>query len=95
MRRRGHDHGGVSSRGLQGSGFSGRGDRIGTKANADKVAKRWGVPQYDSPEDLMRDQTIEILDITSPPDQQPALIKLALQQSTTRRSSLRSPALSP
>ena len=52
-----------------------------TKANADKVAKRWAIPKvYDSPEDLIRDETIEILDIAFPPDQQPALIKLALQQ---------------
>src|SRR6476620_12484560 len=52
-----------------------------TKANAEKVAKRWGIPKvYGSPEDLIRDEGIEILDIAYPPDQQPALIKLALQQ---------------
>src|SRR5882757_2862255 len=52
-----------------------------TKANAEKVAKRWGIPKvYDSPEDLIRDRTIEVLDIAYPPDQQPALIKLALEQ---------------
>jgi predicted dehydrogenase len=52
-----------------------------TKANAEKVAKRWGIPKvYDSPEDLIRDEAIEILDIAFPPDRQPALIKLALHQ---------------
>jgi predicted dehydrogenase len=52
-----------------------------TKANADKVAKRWGIPRvHTTPEDLIRDETIEILDIAYPPDQQPALIKLALEQ---------------
>jgi predicted dehydrogenase len=52
-----------------------------TKANAEKVAKRWGIPKvYDSPEDLIRDETIEILDIAFPPNQQPSLIKNALEQ---------------
>jgi predicted dehydrogenase len=52
-----------------------------TKANAEKVAKRWGIPKvHTTPEDLIRDETIEILDIAYPPDQQPALIKLALEQ---------------
>jgi predicted dehydrogenase len=52
-----------------------------TKANAEKVAKRWGIPKvHTTPEDLIRDRTIEILDIAYPPDQQPALIKLALEQ---------------
>jgi predicted dehydrogenase len=52
-----------------------------TKANAEKVAKRWGIPKvHATPEDLIRDGTIEILDIAYPPDQQPALIKLALAQ---------------
>ena len=50
-----------------------------TKANAEKVAKRWGITKvHATPEDLIRDETIEILDIAYPPDQQPALIKLAL-----------------
>lgn len=52
-----------------------------TMANAEKVAARWGIPKiHATPEDLIRDETIEILDIAYPPDQQPALIKLALQQ---------------
>ena len=49
-----------------------------TKANAEKVAKRWGIPKvYGSPQDLIRDDGIEILDIAFPPDQQPALIACA------------------
>jgi predicted dehydrogenase len=52
-----------------------------TRANAEKVAKRWGIPKvHATPEDLIRDETIEILDIAYPPDQQPALVKLALGQ---------------
>ena len=52
-----------------------------TKANAEKVAKRWGIPKvHETPEALIKDETVEILDIAFPPDQQPALIKLALQQ---------------
>jgi predicted dehydrogenase len=52
-----------------------------TMANAEKVAKRWGIPKvHTTPEDLIRDRTIEVLDIAYPPDQQPALIKLALEQ---------------
>ena len=32
-----------------------------TKANAEKVAKRWGIPKvHATPEDLIRDETIEI-----------------------------------
>lgn len=52
-----------------------------TRTNAEKVARRWGIPKvHATPEDLIRDETIEVLDIAYPPDQQPALIKLALQQ---------------
>jgi predicted dehydrogenase len=52
-----------------------------TKVSAEKVAKRWSIPKvHMTPEDLIRDETIEILDIAYPPDQQPALIKLALEQ---------------
>jgi predicted dehydrogenase len=52
-----------------------------TKANAEKVAKRWDIPNvHDTPEALIKDEAVEILDIAFPPDQQPALIKLALQQ---------------
>lgn len=52
-----------------------------TKANADKVAKRWGIPTvHDTPEALIEDKTIDILDLAFPPDQQPALIRHALKQ---------------
>src|SRR5215475_9546499 len=52
-----------------------------TPANARRVAERWGIPKvHATPEDVIRDERVEILDIAFPPDQQPALIKLALQQ---------------
>ncbi|MCB1489727.1 MAG: Gfo/Idh/MocA family oxidoreductase [Bauldia sp.] len=52
-----------------------------TKANAAKVAERWGIPKvHDTPEALIADPEIEILDIAYPPDQQPDLIRLALKQ---------------
>jgi hypothetical protein len=52
-----------------------------TKANAEEVAKRWGIPKaHTTPDELIRDETIEILDVAYPPDQQPALIKLAFEQ---------------
>jgi predicted dehydrogenase len=63
------------------AGFSVAAIASRTKANADKVANRWGIPKvHTTPEDLVEDETIEILDIAYPPDQQPALIELALQQ---------------
>src|ERR1700733_10384274 len=50
-----------------------------TRDNAEKVAQRWGIPKvHATPEDLIRDENVEILDLAFPPDQQPALIKLAL-----------------
>jgi predicted dehydrogenase len=52
-----------------------------TKANAEKVAKRWGIPNvHDTPEQLIEDPDIEIIDLAFPPDQQPALIRHALKQ---------------
>ena len=40
-----------------------------TKANAAKVAERWGIPKvHDTPEALIADPEIEILDIAYPPD---------------------------
>ena len=45
------------------------------------VALRWGIPfVHETPEHLIADPAIEILDIAYPPDQQPALIRLALRQ---------------
>ncbi|WP_421724806.1 Gfo/Idh/MocA family protein [Bauldia sp.] len=52
-----------------------------TKANAQKVADRWGIPNvHDTPEALIADPEIEILDIAFPPDQQPDLVRAALKQ---------------
>ena len=52
-----------------------------TKANAQKVADRWGIPKvHDTPEQLIEDPEIEIIDLAFPPDQQPALIRHALKQ---------------
>ena len=45
------------------------------------MANRWGIPKvHDTPEALIADPGIEILDIAYPPDQQPALIRAALKQ---------------
>ena len=52
-----------------------------TKANAQKVADRWGIPKvHDTPEQLIEDPEVEIIDLAFPPDQQPALIRHALKQ---------------
>jgi predicted dehydrogenase len=52
-----------------------------TPAHADKVAARWGIPKvYATPEALIEDPNIEIIDLAFPPDQQPALIRHALKQ---------------
>jgi predicted dehydrogenase len=52
-----------------------------TRGNAKKVAKRWGIPTvHDTPEKLIEDPSVEIIDLAFPPDQQPALIRHALKQ---------------
>ena len=52
-----------------------------TKANAAKVAERWSIPTvHETPEALIEDENVEILDLAFPPDQQPALIRHALKQ---------------
>ncbi len=52
-----------------------------TRAKAEEVARRWGIAKvHDTPEALIADETIEILDIAYPPDQQPTLIRKALAQ---------------
>ncbi|RWL86402.1 MAG: Gfo/Idh/MocA family oxidoreductase [Mesorhizobium sp.] len=52
-----------------------------TKANAAKVADRWHIPTvHDTPEQLIQDDRVEIVDLAFPPDQQPALIRHALKQ---------------
>ena len=56
-----------------------------TEANARKVADRWGIPKvHRSPEALIEDPQVEIVDIAFPPDQQPALIRHALAQPHVR-----------
>lgn len=50
-----------------------------TKSRAEDVAKRWSIPVvHDTPEALIADPDVEIVDIAYPPDQQPALIRAAL-----------------
>lgn len=50
-----------------------------TKSRAEEVAKRWSIPTvHDTPEALIADVDVEIVDIAYPPDQQPALIRAAL-----------------
>jgi predicted dehydrogenase len=52
-----------------------------TRARAEGVAARWAIPKvHDTPEALIEDPAIEIVDIAYPPDQQPALIRAALKQ---------------
>lgn len=52
-----------------------------TRANAQRVAERYGIPNvHETPEDLIADERIDVLDIAYPPDQQPALIRQALAQ---------------
>jgi|SRR5271166_1494016 len=52
-----------------------------TMSHAEEVARRWGIPKtHDSPEALIEDPQVEILDIAFPPDQQPGLIRHALRQ---------------
>src|SRR3954447_7595984 len=52
-----------------------------TKANATKVAERWGIPSvHDTPEMLIEDPKVQIIDLAYPPDLQPALIRHALRQ---------------
>jgi predicted dehydrogenase len=52
-----------------------------TRANAQKVADRWEIPTvHDTPEALIEDSQVEIIDLAFPPDRQPALIRHALRQ---------------
>jgi predicted dehydrogenase len=52
-----------------------------TPANAKTVADRWGIPKvHASPKALIEDPEVEIVDVAFPPDQQPELIRHALQQ---------------
>ena len=52
-----------------------------TRSKAAEVAVRWGIATvHDTPEALIADENIEIIDIAYPPDQQPALIRKALAE---------------
>ena len=52
-----------------------------TPAKAAAVAGRWGIGKvHDTPEALIADPSVTILDIAYPPDHQPALIRAALKQ---------------
>jgi predicted dehydrogenase len=52
-----------------------------TKAKAEAVAARYGIGRvHDTPEALIADPAVTILDIAYPPDLQPALIRAALRQ---------------
>ncbi|MHB9363756.1 Gfo/Idh/MocA family protein [Mesorhizobium sp. W067] len=52
-----------------------------TRSNAQKVAARWDIPTvHDTPEQLIENPEIEIVDLAFPPDLQPALIRHALKQ---------------
>jgi predicted dehydrogenase len=52
-----------------------------TKARAQAVADRWGIPKvHDTTDALIADPSVDILDIAYPPDLQPALIRAALKQ---------------
>lgn len=52
-----------------------------TKSRAEAVAARWGIPKVpETPEALIADPEVQILDIAYPPDQQPGLIRLALKE---------------
>ncbi|PZM14329.1 Gfo/Idh/MocA family protein [Rhizobium tubonense] len=50
-----------------------------TQSKAEQVAKRWGIPKmHATPEELIADRNVEIVDLAYPPDQQPDLIRMAL-----------------
>ena len=52
-----------------------------TREKAAAVAERWGIATvHDTPDALIADTQVEILDIAYPPDQQPELIRKALAQ---------------
>ena len=52
-----------------------------TRAKAETAAQRWAISTvHDSPEALLEDPRVAIVDLAFPPDQQPALIRAALAQ---------------
>src|SRR6266513_2689067 len=56
-----------------------------TRANAETVARRHGIPKvYDTPGQLLDDSSIEVLDIAVPPIHQLAFLKTACQRKTLK-----------
>ena len=52
-----------------------------TRDRAAQVAERWGIGRvHDTPQALIEDPEVEIVDLAFPPDQQPDLVRLALAQ---------------
>lgn len=52
-----------------------------TPSRAEAVAQRWRIPRvHATPEALIEDGEVEVVDIAFPPDRQPALIRHALRQ---------------
>ena len=63
------------------SGFTVASIASRTQAKAQAVATRWGIPRvHATPEALIEDPEVEIIDLAYPPDLQPALIRHALKQ---------------
>ena len=53
-----------------------------TRSHAAEVAERWSIAAvHETPEQLIKDPSVEILDIAYPPDLQPHLVRHALDQS--------------
>ncbi|MGD9507870.1 MAG: Gfo/Idh/MocA family oxidoreductase, partial [Geminicoccaceae bacterium] len=51
------------------------------QAKAAEVAQRWGIGRvHETPERLIEDPEVEVVDIAFPPDRQPDLIRHALRQ---------------
>jgi predicted dehydrogenase len=66
---------------LQAGGISGGRDRLPDEIHAAQVAERWDIPKvHDTPEALLEDPEVDIVDLAFPPDQQPDLIRHALKQ---------------
>lgn len=52
-----------------------------TPSKARALADRWDIPTaHETPEELIADPSVQILDIAFPPDQQPDLVRLACRQ---------------
>lgn len=75
------------------AGFDVVGIASRTEARAQTVADRYGIPTvHATPEDLIDDESIEIVDIAFPPDQQPGLIRRALARPHIKAILVQKPA---